>query len=279
MSVRTDLNGRLLTRPQPPQIFYLIDQGQKRGIPPAAFPNFLDSSSELVITPVVDQIDSGPDWPTDVKLVGAIENSAIWLVENGKKRGIPSGQIMDWYHFARSKVIKMPVAQISATYPDGPQIDPPTHPLFPLSVSVAQDDMSLSVTISSSGIVEMTRSASITKESGVYHHFFWFSLVDVDQDAQWAMPSAYDLTIGAALNPLGQPVRVTKQDPVPIVFNIDPNLLTTVVQIVTVMQRTEDGNGSLLDQIQTADRIYTTLKNLESVKDLTKLVALELAAG
>jgi hypothetical protein len=143
MAARPDLNGQLWTHPVGPQgqgaePWFLIDRGQRRGIPSAAFSKFLVNVGQLIVNAEVDQIDRGADYPDDIGLVECIENGAIFLRESNVLRGIPSGQVFDLYHFKRATVEKWPQARI-LQHTDGPQIEPPTvTPLIPPPIQPGQ---------------------------------------------------------------------------------------------------------------------------------------------
>lgn len=138
--------------------------------------------------------------------------------------------------------------------------------------SVSRDEMEFTVKVSRTGIVETERYAGIKKQSGTYNHHFWFSIQDAKEDTIWAMTEPLTLTIGAANTVSGQPSFVSKRERT--VFNIPAEKAQALVSIGFFLQRTKAGSGSLLDQLDEADRIYKRLKNNSLVRDAITLVTL-----
>jgi len=138
------------------------------------------------------------------------------------------------------------------------------------TASLSRDGMEFSVKISRTGIVETERFAGIKKQSGTYHHSFWFAVLDANQDTVWAMTEPLTLTIGAANTPTGKPSFVSKRERT--VFNIPADKARALASIAIYLERRKGGSGSLLDQIDEADRIYKRLKNNDLVKDAITLV-------
>lgn len=136
--------------------------------------------------------------------------------------------------------------------------------------SVSRDEMEFTVKVSRTGIVETERYAGIKKQSGTYHHHFWFSIQDAKEDTIWAMTEPLTLTIGAATTALGKPSFVSKRERA--VFNIPTDKARAMASIAFFLQRTKAGSGSLLDQLDVADRIYKRLKKNDLVKDTITLV-------
>jgi hypothetical protein len=101
MAIRNDYNGFCVTHPNGLLPWYLIDKGRKRGITPTVYPHLQRAGRGVQTDIDVVGIDDGDVWPEDMMIIGYVESSARWLYENGKKRGIPSGQIYDDYGFPR----------------------------------------------------------------------------------------------------------------------------------------------------------------------------------
>jgi hypothetical protein len=136
---------------------------------------------------------------------------------------------------------------------------------------LARDGMEFTVKVSRSGIVETNRCAGIKKQSGTYHHYFWFAILDEHDDTIWLMPEPLTLTIDAATTASGKPSFTSKRDYAN--FSVPTDIAKALDRIAIYLERQKSGNGSLLDQIEQADRIYTRLKNMEVVKDLIAVVA------
>lgn len=142
--------------------------------------------------------------------------------------------------------------------------------------SVSRDEMEFTVKVSRTGIVETERYAGIKKQSGTYYHYFWFSIQDENEDTIWAMTDSLKLTIGAANDAWGRPSFVSQRERA--VLNIPADKARALASIAIFLQREKAGSGSLLDQLDAADRIYKRLKNNELVKDAITLVT-EFVAG
>jgi len=138
-------------------------------------------------------------------------------------------------------------------------------------VHAAQDEMEFTVKVSRTGIVETRRYAGIKKQSGTYHHYFWFALLDGNEDTLWVLRDPMHLTIGAANTPLGQPSFVSKTEHK--VIDVPVEHAQSFAKIAIYMERQKGGSGSLLDQIEEVDRIYKKLKNLDITKDLITAIA------
>lgn len=145
-----------------------------------------------------------------------------------------------------------------------------------LTAFASRDEMEFTVTVSRTGIVETERYAGIKRQNGTYHHDFWFSIQDANMDTIWAMADPLTLTIGAANDTWGRPSFVSKRERA--VFNIPADKAQASASIAIYLYRSETGSGSLLDQIEQADRIYKRLKDNSLVKDTIQLVT-ELAAA
>ena len=145
-----------------------------------------------------------------------------------------------------------------------------------LTAFASRDEMEFTVTVSRTGIVETERYAGIKRQDGTYHHDFWFSIQDAHMDTIWAMTDPLTLTIGAANDMWGRPSFVSKRERA--VFNIPADKVQALASIAIYLYRYETGSGSLLGQIEQADRIYKRLKDISLVKDAIQLVT-ELAAA
>ncbi|MFN8488821.1 MAG: hypothetical protein U0350_14560 [Caldilineaceae bacterium] len=135
----------------------------------------------------------------------------------------------------------------------------------------ARDEMEFTVKVSRTGIVETTRYAGIKRQSGTYHHYFWFALLDGNEDTLWILREPLHLTIGAVVDTIGRPSFVSKTEHA--VLDVPVEYAQSFAKIAIYMDRQKTGYGSPLEQIKEADRIYKTLKNLEVIKDLITVIA------
>jgi len=135
----------------------------------------------------------------------------------------------------------------------------------------ARDEMEFTVKVSRTGIVETRTYAGIKRQSGTYHHYFWFALLDGNEDTLWVLRDPLHLTIGAANTPTGQPSFVSKTEHK--VIDVPVEHAQSFAKIAIYMERQNGGSGSLLEQLEEADRIYKKLKDLEVTKDLIKAIA------
>jgi hypothetical protein len=125
MAVRRDLNGKLYTRPAPPQVWYLVDRGLKRGFTSGdVFHRLCVDVGQLIVSTEVEGIDDGPPWPDDVELIGSFEDPTIFVREGSVLRPIPSGEVMDTYHFNRNAVRLIHLAEV-LTHPGGDRFEGP----------------------------------------------------------------------------------------------------------------------------------------------------------
>ena len=121
MSLRHDLDGLRLAKPGDPTI-YLMDQGRKRGITDPMTYNGLFRDWNTVVQDVdVNEIDNGPVVDPRNILVQGYGEATIYLLDQGKKRGITSPATMDRYDFSWYKVHHVPVALLQQIN-DGPVI-------------------------------------------------------------------------------------------------------------------------------------------------------------
>lgn len=136
--------------------------------------------------------------------------------------------------------------------------------------SGSQGAMEFTVRVSRTGVVETERYAGFKRQSGTYHHYFWFALLDENEDTLWVLRDPLTLTIGAATDPWGRPSFVSKREYKAI--DVPAEHAKSFAKIALYMQETS-GGGSLIDQIAKADRTYKKLKEMQVIKDLIVVVA------
>ena len=133
----------------------------------------------------------------------------------------------------------------------------------------ARDGMEFSVKVSRNGFVETERYAGLKRQSGTYHHYFWFGIIDSNDDTVYKLPNRLKLTIGAATDPRGRPSFVSKREFHD--FKIPVEAANALDRIVIYMERNR-GGGSLIDQIEEVNRVYKRLKDMEIVEDSIEVV-------
>ena len=103
-TLRPDLNGLRMKSPSSAAI-YLIDEGRRRAIPSHQTYNNLFRDWEGIVVDInINDITSGPLLSEGAILVKSHHIDGVYLIDNGMKRGISSGQLMDKYHFSWKKI-------------------------------------------------------------------------------------------------------------------------------------------------------------------------------
>ena len=121
---RPDLDGLKFRMPGSDGV-YLIDQGQKRGIPSAAvFDALFRDWSDIHLDINIDNIENGPPIPETAILFRCTDSSSVFFLDgvapNQTKRGITSPAVMDRFRFSwqRINVWNAPLSSIG--FNDGP---------------------------------------------------------------------------------------------------------------------------------------------------------------
>lgn len=114
MTVRTDLNGLRVKRPDRPEI-YLVDRGYRRWIPnPETYDNLFKDWNGIIADLDIDQIDRGPDITSGALLIKAHGEPEVYLLDRGHKRHIVNPVVMDRYHFDWNKIKEYPPVTVDA---------------------------------------------------------------------------------------------------------------------------------------------------------------------
>lgn len=142
---------------------------------------------------------------------------------------------------------------------------------FPLFASRQQGDLTFTVKVSSTGIIETSAFIGFKKQSGTYKGYYWLGLTDANDETVWKMDSPVEITLGAAVDSLLRPSFVSRT--ANNTFNVSPAVIASAASIYIYMEETE-GGGSLLDQINALGRDYQQLKDNPAVKDLVSLITL-----
>ena len=121
MPLRKDLDGLRVQLPGDPAV-YLMDQGTKRHVPnPATYNNLFRDWNGIVVDASINTIDTGTPISDGAVLAQAFGDSAVYLIDQGRKRHIGSPATMDRYYFDWSKIQHVaPI--IIASIPEGPAI-------------------------------------------------------------------------------------------------------------------------------------------------------------
>jgi hypothetical protein len=109
-SLRPELNG-VRARTQGEEAVYLIDEGRKRLIPDHDTYNtlFMDWGG-IVQNLRLEEIESGPPITSGAVLAQAAGQTAVWLIESGRKRRVDGHpETMDKYRFKWPPVKLPPV--------------------------------------------------------------------------------------------------------------------------------------------------------------------------
>jgi len=115
---RPRLNGIRVTLPGPSTV-WLIDRGYKRAIPNSeTYNNLFRDWKGIVVDIDVDDIPSGPDISNGAVLATVHGPGTVFLIDNGRKRGIASPAAMNKYHFAWNRIYRVPRILL-ASIPDG----------------------------------------------------------------------------------------------------------------------------------------------------------------
>jgi hypothetical protein len=105
---RPDLNGYRLILPNGGAV-YLIDEGYRRWIPdPTTYNNLFRNWDGIVKDIDLNEIPETAPITHDAILAMPLENGAVYLIDNGKKRHIASPAVMDKYWFSWDRIYHVP---------------------------------------------------------------------------------------------------------------------------------------------------------------------------
>jgi hypothetical protein len=123
MTARPDLNGLRVKSPGWKQYgIYLIDQGQRRGIPGyPVYQRLFRDDGGVILDMFINELDAGPNLDVNAFLAEELGDPKVYLVDGATKRWITSPEAMDRFYFDWKLIQKLPAGTLNGVVA-GPDI-------------------------------------------------------------------------------------------------------------------------------------------------------------
>lgn len=119
-SVRTDLSGHRYRLPSTDGVYLVDPEGYARGFPDwTTYSNFYADTSGVEASNVLSGISRRADFTRGAYLMTIPDESGVYVVSDGMRRGIASWPVLEKYGFSETK-FRSTTREYANTIPEGP---------------------------------------------------------------------------------------------------------------------------------------------------------------